>query len=182
MDTCQQLGLCHSAHPYLVSGEKCHSQADALQDFSKVLPILRCSVPRYLWSQRWSLCAQRESTFCLLGFLRLPLPVFSEGDLWQGGLFPEEWMGWCVSKCCYTLPSLLCASDAGWGGTSLDSRFPQACLGGAGRVAALPLPSSRTCAPHLHPPVSSRCHGNAAEAVVIPARLHLPLCRVIMQL
>lgn len=86
----QQLGFCSSAHPYLEGGEKCNSQADTLQDFSKVLPILRCSVPRYLWSQRWSLCAQKESIFYLLGLLRLPLPLLSKGDLWQGGLFPEE--------------------------------------------------------------------------------------------
>lgn len=143
LDTCcQQLGLCHSAHPYLVSGEKCHSQADALQDFSKVLSILRCSVPRYLWSQRWSLCAQRESTFSLLGVLRLPLPVFSEGDLWQGGLFPEEWMGWCVSKCCYTLPSLLCASDAGWGAHLSTAGFLRPVWGEQGGWQPCPCPAA----------------------------------------
>lgn len=86
---CQQLGLCCSAHPYLVSGEKCHSWADALQNFCKVLPILHCSLVRYLWNQRWSLCAQY---FYLLGLLRLPLPPLSKGDLWQDGLFPDAWL------------------------------------------------------------------------------------------
>lgn len=68
------------------------------------------------------------------------------------------------------------------GHTTSHSRFPQACLRGAGRMAALPLPSIRRCARHLPPPVSSRCQlrSGAAEAVAVPARLHLLVCRVVM--